>query len=147
IFRKVGTPPNALSKFSVFVNDQLAGAKLAYVLECAPGSRSIFQAQIMIKSSKIRFAGDGGMLQNRFNVRGEKQTRASHREIERFDARPVPRKQKPPARNIPKRDRKHSVEFIEELIAVLFVEVNKDLCVRMIGPEAVTLRFQFRLQL
>ena len=48
---------------------------------------------------------------------------------------------------VPQRDREHAAQAVGEIVAILLVEVDDDLAVRMMGTEAVALCLELSAQL
>ena len=95
----------------------------------------------------VRLSRDSRVLQNRFDFGGENETPASPRKKKRLDPGPVAREQQPAARDIPNSDGEHAIELMEKVVAILFVEMDQNLRVGMVGPKCVPLRSQLRLKL
>jgi hypothetical protein len=97
------------------------------LLDAAEGraARHVLQGEVGVERSRIELARDAGEAEQRLHLRGERDRPVRQaRPEERLLADAVAREDEPLAAGIPQREREHAAEPLDEVDAVLLVQVR-----------------------
>src|SRR5207249_11563074 len=90
-------------------------------------------------SAVVDVARDDRILQDRFRFRGEPQAAAVEPVVERLLAEAVAREQEAAPSSVPQREREHAAQHPNAVLAVVLVQMDDDLRVRVRGYAVSTL--------
>jgi hypothetical protein len=113
----------------------VAGLELLHRLEYRPRARDVVVREVVVQGLAIDLPRDT-IGEERFELGAEYQPVAQRRVIERLDAEPITDEHESLSRLVPQRDGEHSPEVMNEIRAVLLVEMDDRFRIG-IGGEAV----------
>src|SRR5262245_16146776 len=119
-------PPGPIFKYQ-----PMSRAQLVNTFDHCVRRGDEFVLQILSQGEQIDAPLDLRVDDQRFQFGGEDERARGPRKIERLFARPVARDEQAPPALVPKREREHPVQMVDEVIAMILVKVNNDLGVRM----------------
>ncbi len=105
------------------------------------------EQQESLQDGEILAPRDGGVLQDRLDLRREDHAGAALRVVQRLDAQAVARQEQLLVRRVPQREGEHAGEVGDHLLAPLLVTAQDHLGVGVIGRESVPLGLQLGAEL
>src|SRR5688500_6554649 len=109
----------------------MAGRQLADAFVNRHRGGYVIEREVVTQGVEIKFGRRGRMSENRLWLRGVDQFSVEDAVIKRFFSKAVAGEDQPFPARVPKRDREHSVDVIDECIAVLFIEMRNNFCVSL----------------
>src|SRR4029450_10516899 len=100
----------------------VAGFELRDALEHRARRRHRHEREVVIERLDVHLARDGGMLEERSELRREHEEAGGVAPVERLDADAVAREEEPIALRVPDREREHALEVVDAVLAALLVE-------------------------
>jgi hypothetical protein len=97
----------------------------------------VLEREVLEQARQAHLDAEGGVLEERLDLRAEQQLRAGLRVVERLDPVAVTRHEQLPGPPVPEREGEHAVEALDARRPPLLVGVDDDLAVGS-GAEAVT---------
>src|SRR5262245_49496610 len=103
--------------------------------------RDVKQSHVIEQALRIDLAWNEGERQKRLQFRGKCESSVRIPVIERLDPYPVSGAEEQVALLIMQHEGKHAVEIVEQRRALLFVQVNENLGIRIQRPELVSMLY------
>ena len=126
----VGDIPVALNFYLPLFSQQIMGrAQLANGFVYRKRTGNVHHGHVQIQRFIIQLGGYTRMFAQRFDLGSKYHTTRQHRINQRFFAQPVACQQQTLPGRIPDRQRKHTIEMLQAIHAVLFVEVDNHLSI------------------
>src|SRR4029077_12371173 len=105
----------------------------------------VLKRQKVIQPLVVQKDLNGGMLENRFDLRTKNQPAARSRVIQRFNAETVTRQQEPALARIPNGKTKHPAQELDTLLTEILIQMDDHFRIAC-RPKSMSPAFQFLLK-